>query len=46
MDTASIAHIKKELKHMPAEDLQEALIRLAKYKKENKELLSWKRNTK
>lgn len=41
MDTASIAHIKKEMKNMPAEDLQEMIIRLAKYKKENKELLSY-----
>lgn len=41
MDTASIANIKKELKHIPPEDLQEMLIRVAKYKKENKELLSY-----
>lgn len=41
MEIASIANIKKELKHMPAEDLQAIINRLAKYKKENKELLSY-----
>lgn len=41
MDTASISNIKKELKNIPPEELQEMVIRLAKYKKENKELLSY-----
>jgi hypothetical protein len=41
MDIASISNIKKELKNIPAEDLQEIINRLAKYKKENKELLSY-----
>lgn len=41
MDTASISIIKKELKALPPEKLQEIVIRLAKYKKENKELLSY-----
>lgn len=41
MDTASISHIKKELKNLPPENLQEIVLRLAKYKKENKELLSY-----
>lgn len=41
METASISNIKKELKNIPAEQLQEMVIRLAKYKKENKELLSY-----
>lgn len=41
MDIASISHIKKDLKHLPTEELQEIVVRLAKYKKENKELLSY-----
>ncbi len=41
MDTASISIIKKELRALPPEKLQEIVIRLAKYKKENKELLSY-----
>lgn len=41
METASLSIIKKELKNLPKEDLQEIIIRLAKYKKENKELLSY-----
>uniref|UniRef100_UPI003216813D hypothetical protein n=1 Tax=uncultured Draconibacterium sp. TaxID=1573823 RepID=UPI003216813D len=41
MDIASISIIKKELKNLPAEELQEIINRLAKYKKENKELLSY-----
>lgn len=41
MDTASISIIKKELRVLPPEKLQEIVIRLAKYKKENKELLSY-----
>ena len=41
MDIASISNIKKELKNLPPEELQEVITRLAKYKKENKELLSY-----
>lgn len=41
MDIASISNIKKELKNLPQEELQEIITRLAKYKKENKELLSY-----
>ncbi|MEN8116365.1 MAG: hypothetical protein ABFS16_05270 [Bacteroidota bacterium] len=41
MDIASISNIKKELKTLPSEELQEVIFRLAKYKKENKELLSY-----
>lgn len=41
MDIASISNIKKELKNLPPEELQELVNRLAKYKKENKELLSY-----
>lgn len=41
MEIASINNIKKELKHLPPEELQEMVVRLAKYKKENKELLSY-----
>lgn len=41
MKTASISVIKKELKNLPQEELQIVLARLTKYKKENKELLSY-----
>lgn len=41
METASISNIKKELKNLPPEELQTLINRLAKYKKENKELLSY-----
>lgn len=41
MDIASISNIKKELKNLPPEELQVLINRLAKYKKENKELLSY-----
>jgi len=41
MDIAPLSHIKKELKILPPEELQELVIHLAKYKKENKELLSY-----
>ncbi len=41
MGTASISEIKKELKNLPPEELQVILARLAKYKKENKELMSY-----
>ncbi len=41
METASLSEIKKELKALPPQQLQEVCIRLAKYKKENKELLGY-----
>ena len=41
MKAASISVIKKELKNLPPEELQVIVARLAKYKKENKELLSY-----
>ncbi len=41
METASISIIKKELKNIAPEELQAIVTRLAKYKKENKELLSY-----
>lgn len=41
METASLSEIKKELKTHSPQQLQELTIRLAKYKKENKELLSY-----
>ena len=41
MDIASLSHIKKELKNLPPEVLQDVVVRLGKYKKENKELLSY-----
>lgn len=41
METASLSEIKKELKTLSPTQLQEITIRLAKYKKENKELLSY-----
>lgn len=41
MTTASIQEIKKELRSQDAESLQELCMRLAKYKKENKELLNY-----
>lgn len=41
MKTASISVIKKELKNLPPEELQVIIARLAKYKKENKELLNY-----
>ncbi len=41
MTTASIQEIKKELRSHDAESLRELCMRLAKYKKENKELLNY-----
>ena len=41
METAPIGQIKKELGNLPAEELKELILRLAKFKKENKELLSY-----
>lgn len=41
METASVSVIRKELKNLPPEKLQELILRLSKFKKENKELLSY-----
>lgn len=41
MQTASVVNIKNELKYKSAEDLTQLCLRLAKFKKENKELLSY-----
>ncbi len=41
MNAASIPEIKKELQSLDTETLQSICLRLAKYKKENKELLSY-----
>lgn len=41
METASLSIIKKELKNLAPEELQTIVTRLAKYKKENKELLNY-----
>jgi hypothetical protein len=40
-DKVSLANIKKELQHLSTSDLIEACISLAKFKRENKELLSF-----
>jgi hypothetical protein len=36
-----LQHIKKEIQHLPQEQLTELLLRLARYKKENKELMAY-----
>jgi hypothetical protein len=41
METASLSEIRKELKIIPPQQLQELCLRLARYKKENKELLGY-----
>lgn len=41
MKTATIAELKSELGNVPAPQLAELCIRLAKFKKENKELLTY-----
>ncbi len=41
MQSASIANIKKELQNVPQEAIIELCLRMAKYKKENKELLNY-----
>ncbi len=41
LETASIAEIKKEIRTVQYDQLQELCFRLAKFKKENKELLSY-----
>jgi hypothetical protein len=41
MKAASVSEIKKELTHIEPSDLRELCLRLVKYKKENKELLTY-----
>lgn len=41
MKSASLAELKKELKHLEKEELETLLLQVVKYKKENKELLSY-----
>lgn len=41
MKTATINELKQELTNMPATELTELCLRLAKFKKENKELLTY-----
>ena len=41
MKIASIVTIKKELQHLPKEDLLGLCLRLGKFKKENKALLTY-----
>lgn len=41
MKPSTVSELKKELKHSSKEDLIEYVLRLSKFKKENKELLSY-----
>jgi len=41
MKSATINEIKKELQHIDADDIKAMCLRLAKYKKENKELITY-----
>jgi len=41
MTTASLAELRRALRNVPSADLPDLCIRLARYKKENKELLSY-----
>ena len=41
MTAASVVQIKKELKHRDPEELLQLCLRLARFKKENKELLTY-----
>lgn len=41
METASLSEIKKELKELSPQQLQDVIARLARFKKENKELLHY-----
>ena len=41
MKAVSVATIKKELQHRSSEDLMDLCLRLSKFKKENKELLTY-----
>lgn len=41
MKTATVSELKKELKHLSQNELVETCLRLSKFKKENKELLTY-----
>lgn len=41
MKTSTVSELKKELKHLSQNELVEACLRLSKFKKENKELLTY-----
>ena len=41
MKAISVSHIKKELEHLSSDELTELCLRLAKFKQENKELLTY-----
>lgn len=41
MKPASLAQIKQEIKHRSPEDIEQLCLRLARFKKENKELLTY-----
>lgn len=41
MTTASLAELRRALKNVPSGDIPDLCLRLARYKKENKELLSY-----
>ncbi|MCF8273345.1 MAG: hypothetical protein K9I95_05900 [Flavobacteriaceae bacterium] len=41
MKAVSVANLKKELQHLSSEELAELCLRLSKFKKENKELLTY-----
>ena len=41
MKTATVTVIKKELRHLSQEEMTELVLRLSKFKKENKELLTY-----
>jgi hypothetical protein len=41
MKTTSISELKQELQNMPAKEIAELCLRLARFKKENKELLAY-----
>ena len=41
MKTATVSVIKKELKHLSQDEMIELVLRLSKFKKENKELLTY-----
>lgn len=41
MKAVSVANLKKELQHLSSEELTELCLRLSKFKKENKELLTY-----
>lgn len=41
MKAASLAEIKKELKHIDSEEILQLCLRLARFKKDNKELLTY-----